>query len=148
MLVTSVPCGPMTTNCSQTCHLCLQSAVDAGAISARAKYDAAVKKAKALQAALTARGCVEEFEPDPALMAEGQVRGLMMRCRGAADWFGGLEYMLGAQSRLDRQEQRMQPKAQYEINHTWRLHSRQYGLWACIACTVNAVHPSVRLRGA
>eukprot|EP00878_Enallax_costatus_P012346 GHUV01012895.1.p1 GENE.GHUV01012895.1~~GHUV01012895.1.p1 ORF type:complete len:266 (+),score=123.45 GHUV01012895.1:1179-1976(+) len=50
-----------------------QSAVDAGAISARAKYDAAVKKSKELQAALAARGCVEEFEPDPALMAEGQV---------------------------------------------------------------------------
>jgi hypothetical protein len=50
-----------------------QSAVDAGAISARAKMDAAVKKAKELQAALTARGCVEQFEPDPAIMAEGQV---------------------------------------------------------------------------
>jgi hypothetical protein len=52
----------------------LQSAVDAGAISARAKPAAAAEKARDLQAALKARGCMEEFTPDPELMAEGQVR--------------------------------------------------------------------------
>lgn len=51
-----------------------QSAVDAGAISARAKPAAAAEKAAALQAALKARGCKEEFVPDPELMADGQVR--------------------------------------------------------------------------
>eukprot|EP00882_Tetradesmus_deserticola_P011845 GHRQ01012537.1.p1 GENE.GHRQ01012537.1~~GHRQ01012537.1.p1 ORF type:complete len:274 (+),score=150.52 GHRQ01012537.1:738-1559(+) len=50
-----------------------QSAVDAGAISARAKPAAAADKARELQAAIKARGCVEEFTPDPDLMAEGQV---------------------------------------------------------------------------
>jgi hypothetical protein len=48
--------------------------VDAGAISARAKPAAAAEKARDLQAALKARGCVEEFTADPELMAEGQVR--------------------------------------------------------------------------
>jgi hypothetical protein len=51
----------------------VQSAVDAGAISARAKPAAAAEKARDLQAALKARGCVEEFTPDPELMADGQV---------------------------------------------------------------------------
>jgi hypothetical protein len=60
-------------NMSAVC-CCLQSAVDAGAISARAKPAAAAEKARDLQAALKARGCVEEFTPDPELMAEGQVR--------------------------------------------------------------------------
>lgn len=60
--------------CHPSCDL--QSAVDAGAISARAKLDAATKKAKELQAALAARGCVEDFTPDPELMSEGQVSGM------------------------------------------------------------------------
>eukprot|EP00879_Flechtneria_rotunda_P004235 GHRR01004483.1.p1 GENE.GHRR01004483.1~~GHRR01004483.1.p1 ORF type:complete len:434 (+),score=139.37 GHRR01004483.1:216-1517(+) len=50
-----------------------QSAVDAGAISARAKPAAAAEKAKELQAQLRARGCVEDFTPDPDLLQEGQV---------------------------------------------------------------------------
>ncbi|KAF8065577.1 hypothetical protein HT031_003178 [Scenedesmus sp. PABB004] len=50
-----------------------QSAVDAGAISARAKPAAGAEKARELQAALRARGCVEEFVPNPELLADGQV---------------------------------------------------------------------------
>jgi hypothetical protein len=57
----------------------LQSAVDAGAISARAKPAAAAEKAKELQAILKQRGCVEEFEADPELLKEGQVRQLLAR---------------------------------------------------------------------
>jgi hypothetical protein len=54
-------------------HTHTQSAVDAGAISARARPAAAADKARELQAALRARGCVEEFVPDPTLLSEGQV---------------------------------------------------------------------------
>lgn len=60
-----------------------QSAVDAGAISARAKPAAAAEKAAALQAALKARGCKEEFVPDPELMADGQVDFLQQGDAGA-----------------------------------------------------------------
>lgn len=52
---------------------CSQSAVDAGAISARAKPAAAAEKAKELQGMLQQRGCKEEFVPDPDLLLNGQV---------------------------------------------------------------------------
>lgn len=51
-----------------------QSAVDAGAISARAKPAAAAEKVKELQGVLAQRGCKEEWIPDPELLLNGQVR--------------------------------------------------------------------------
>jgi hypothetical protein len=54
-------------------HFLPQSAVDAGAISARAKPAAAAEKLKELLDQLKQRGCVEEFVPDPDLLLNGQV---------------------------------------------------------------------------
>lgn len=52
----------------------MQSAVDAGAISARAKPAAAAEKMRELLGVLKQRGCKEEFEADPELLQNGQVR--------------------------------------------------------------------------
>jgi hypothetical protein len=54
------------------CHA-VQSAVDAGAISARAKPGAAAEKLKELLEVLRKRGCQEEFIADPELLENGQV---------------------------------------------------------------------------
>jgi hypothetical protein len=53
----------------------LQSAVDAGAISARAKPAAAADKLRELLDTLAQRGCKEQWVPDPELLANGQVGG-------------------------------------------------------------------------
>lgn len=54
-----------------------KSAVDAGAISARAKPAAAAEKMRELLAILKQRGCQEEFVADPELLANGQVMSVM-----------------------------------------------------------------------
>lgn len=79
-LISHVACvGPTCPRLSPPLsHRTAQSAVDAGAISARAKPAAAAEKAKELQAALKARGCVETFTPDPELLQEGQVGGVLV----------------------------------------------------------------------
>jgi len=56
----------------------MQSAVDAGAISARAKPAAAAEKMRELLGSLKQRGCKEEFEADPELLQNGQVRLMIM----------------------------------------------------------------------
>lgn len=54
--------------------------VDGGAISNRGKLEAAKAQVVVLLTTMKARGCKEEFEPNPTLLQNGQVSPMEHRC--------------------------------------------------------------------